>query len=131
MGIAGGAGCDGDGAGVIRVELPWPHKNLSPNSRVHWAVLAQHKSRARADACYLCRDSMAGMGLHHVSTKPKVSFKFRPADKRRRDVDNLISSTKAHRDGIADALGIDDSNFILTAEIGEPRKPACVEVTIS
>ena len=118
---------------VITLSLPWPHKDLSPNARVHWRPRAKVIKAARTEAYALM---FAGMTLRergrlYLREKLRVSFTFHPKDKRRRDVDNLISSTKAHRDGIADALGIDDSNFILTAEIGEPRKPACVEVTIS
>lgn len=35
-----------------------------------------------------------------------------PPDKRRRDDDNIIASFKSGRDGIADAIGIDDCRFI-------------------
>ena len=35
-----------------------------------------------------------------------------PPDKRRRDDDNAYAACKPYRDGIADALGIDDSRFI-------------------
>lgn len=37
---------------------------------------------------------------------------FYPPDKRRRDDDGLLASFKPHRDGIADALHIDDSRFV-------------------
>ena len=65
-----------------------------------------------------------------IGDKLPVKFTFHPSNKRRRDIDNLISATKAHRDGIADALNIDDSRFILTAEIGPVKPRACVEVRI-
>ena len=38
---------------------------------------------------------------------------FYPPDKRRRDDDNVIAAFKAGRDGLADALRIDDSRFRL------------------
>ena len=37
---------------------------------------------------------------------------FYPPDRRRRDDDGLLASMKAARDGIADALGVDDSRFV-------------------
>lgn len=37
---------------------------------------------------------------------------FYPPDRRRRDDDGLLASCKAYRDGIADALGIDDRRFV-------------------
>jgi crossover junction endodeoxyribonuclease RusA len=56
---------------------------------------------------------------------------FCPPDKRRRDRDNLIASMKAATDGIADALGTDDSKFIVTYAMGSPVKGGSVEVTIA
>jgi len=37
---------------------------------------------------------------------------FRPPTKRLPDDDNMLARFKAYRDGIADALGIDDKRFI-------------------
>lgn len=74
---------------------------------------------------------MGGHLLMRAKCGVGVKLTFRPADKRRRDVDNCIASMKAALDGIASALKADDSNFKLSAEIGEPRKPACVVVEIA
>lgn len=116
---------------MITITLSWPAKELSPNARLHWAKKAKFTRDARY-AGYCAIDWRRGDRMAFIDRdKLRVKFTFHPADKRRRDLDNLISSTKAHRDGIADALGIDDSKFILSAEIGEPRKPACVVVEIS
>ena len=40
-----------------------------------------------------------------------VRITFYPPDARRRDDDNMIGSFRAARDGIADALGVDDRRF--------------------
>jgi crossover junction endodeoxyribonuclease RusA len=56
---------------------------------------------------------------------------FQPPDKRRRDRDNLQASLKAHFDGIADALGVNDSLFVPTYAIGEPVKGGAVRVEIT
>ncbi len=59
-----------------------------------------------------------------------VSFEFCPPDERRRDRDNLIASMKAVTDGIADALGIDDFNFLTSYAMSEPVKGGAVLVTV-
>ena len=60
-----------------------------------------------------------------------IKLTFHPEDNRRRDLDNLISATKGLRDGISDALGIDDSKIQLTAEIGPIAATKHVVVEIS
>lgn len=50
-----------------------------------------------------------------------VTLTFYPPDKRRRDLDGCISACKAYLDGLADALGVDDSRFTLSARIA----PVC------
>jgi hypothetical protein len=47
----------------------------------------------------------------------ELSLNFYPRDRRKRDDDNLIASFKSGRDGIADALGVDDVNFLTTARL--------------
>lgn len=57
---------------------------------------------------------------------------FYPPDKRRRDDDGLLSSMKAARDGIADALGIDDHRFVSHPYVKEEvRKGGAVVVRIT
>ena len=51
-------------------------------------------------------------------------------DKRHRDADNAISSLKAHFDGIAEALGVNDKRFLPSFEFCEPEKPGRVEVVL-
>jgi crossover junction endodeoxyribonuclease RusA len=60
----------------------------------------------------------------------RVSLDFRPPDRRRRDLDNLLASMKAGLDGLADALGVDDSRWRLAIEMGEPAAGGCVCVTV-
>lgn len=55
-----------------------------------------------------------------------------PPDRRHRDDDNLIAGFKAYRDGIADALGIDDKRFRLHPFLHtEVRKGGEVRVAIT
>lgn len=47
------------------------------------------------------------------------------------DRDNAVSAMKAYQDGIAAAMGIDDSNFATPEiEFAAPRKPGQVEVRL-
>jgi crossover junction endodeoxyribonuclease RusA len=45
-------------------------------------------------------------------------------------LDNLLASMKAGLDGLADALGVDDSRWRLLIEMGEPVKGGCVCVKV-
>lgn len=92
--------------------LPWPSNKLSPNGRLHWAVVAKAKKAARQEAWALTKASKA---------KPAVSLHltFCPPDRRRYDIDGLLSRCKAYLDGIADAWGVDDNTFRLSMERGE------------
>jgi len=62
--------------------------------------------------------------------RAKVRVEFSPPDNRRRDLDGMIASHKAAQDGIADALGIDDSKFETTYAISTPIKGGAVTVTL-
>ena len=109
---------------------------MSPNARVHWAVLANVKAKARKDAAYAVYAALEG-GLREARLKlageGPIAFKvmFYPPDKRQRDDDNLVSMVKAARDGIADALGVNDRRFKSEYYFEEPCKPGRVEVRLS
>ena len=111
---------------MLRFELPWPDKRLSPNARVHWT----QKAKATKAARWVAFGRVLGHSLS-PGNPFSVCYTFHPGTNRRRDLDNLIASTKASTDGIAQALGVDDSTFKLSYAIGELRKPACVVVTVS
>lgn len=115
----------------MKVTLPWPDSNLSPNARVHWSKAAQAKSAARkwagmatlADIPLQARQAIAE-GDGPILMK----ITFYPPDKRRRDDDNAVAGFKAARDGIADALGVDDNRFRPSYFFEQPEKPGRVEV---
>jgi len=115
----------------IRLSLPWPDRALSPNGRPsHWGV--EHRAKAKAFAL-AHRTTLAALG---TSRKPgwaaaAIHWEFHPKTANKVDDDNAEGSCKAYRDGIADALGMDDANFIATRSFGEPVKGGCVHVTIS
>lgn len=104
------------------LELPYPPPQLSPNKRLHWAQIHKIKKKYRSDCALLARQAKGGI---------KFRMTFHPPCKRRRDRDNIIASCKALQDGLADAWGIDDSQFEITyAPLGEPVKHGKVVIEI-
>lgn len=111
--------------------LPWPHKDLSPNARVHWSKRAQAAKNFRASARLMA--IVAGWnGRSLPEGRLHLWVTFHPPTKRMPDDDNLLSRFKAQRDGIADALGIDDKRFISHPLVSsEVRKGGQVVVRIT
>jgi len=115
------------------IVLPWPDPRLSPNARTHWAVLAKVKKLARKDACTLATVAMPLKDKRAIAAgegRIPITVKFYPPDARLRDDDNAIASFKAARDGIADALGVDDRRFLPIYQFMAPDKPGRVEVIL-
>jgi crossover junction endodeoxyribonuclease RusA len=50
----------------------------------------------------------------NTSGKIPIEITFYPPDKRHRDADNMVASIKAGLDGIADALKVNDRQFLPT-----------------
>lgn len=96
---------------MIDIVLPWPPNELSPNGRNHWAKVARAKKAYRAS----CSLAAIAHGAKRIKAeKLHISLTFYPPNKRRHDLDNLLARMKSGIDGIADALGVDDSNFSLS-----------------
>lgn len=98
---------------MSHILLPWPPRVVHPNHRGHWSPKARATKRMRQDAAWAAKSS----GLTAPDGPLHVALTFYPPDKRRRDLDGCISACKAYLDGLADALGVDDSRFTLSARI--------------
>jgi crossover junction endodeoxyribonuclease RusA len=111
---------------MIDLVLPWPPKELSPNARVHWRQRHKH-AKAYRQACWALTKA-AGV----TAPEGQVYFwiTFCPPSRRRYDDDNLLGRFKAGRDGVADALGVNDFNFLTTLGIGDPVPGGAVRVHI-
>lgn len=109
---------------TVRLTLPWPPADLSPNARGSWQ--ARHRAaRAYRMTC----------GLHTL-TQRKASWRIpdgplrlrlifaapsRSANRERHDRDNLLARMKAGLDGVCDVLQFDDSRFAEVAvRMGAP-----------
>ncbi len=109
-------------AGSFLIQLGWPAKALSPNhrSRSHWPRTNALKA-ARKEGYFATLAAMHGGGAPKWSSE-RFAFIITayPPDRRARDDDNIKGAIKGHRDGIAQALGIDDSRFDERFQWGEP-----------
>lgn len=117
----------------VTVILPWPDRKLNPNYSKgrHWTSTTDQRKTARMAAHVLTSNA-----LHLAKTPDHVgdvalTIVFMAPDKRHRDRDNLLSALKPSLDGIADAMGVNDSQFnpiTISREFG--TKPGSVIVTI-
>ena len=114
--------------GTVTLALPWPSRNLSPNARCHWAVKAKSIKEARNVARVLTLQAFKLRKPHWSAAE--LHWEFHPKTANKPDGDNAESSVKAYRDGIADALGLNDANFTTTKSMGQPVKGGAVFVTI-
>ncbi len=116
---------------MLKIEIPYPPRELSPNSRCHWSVKYRAAKQAKSDA-YLA--TLAA--LRETPFTPGKTVQYRiiahPKTKRRRDRDNLLASCKHEIDGIAQALGVNDCIFECTGvEWAECWPCPTVEILIS
>ena len=118
---------------MLEVKLPWPHKALFPNAKGgrHWGSFQAQKIKARNDGQVATR---AALGTNKValSGKEPLRITFYAPDRRKRDVDGMHGAIKHHLDGMAKALGVDDSIFrpvVLDVEL-DPAKKGFVLVEV-
>jgi crossover junction endodeoxyribonuclease RusA len=127
-------------ATMTRIVLPWPAKELNPNRR-GWGKGAMHRhARLSKGAKELAHWTAKEAGWHRADThenyclgedRPTITITFCPPDNRRRDLDNLLASFKSSLDGIAAALGIDDSLWTPIPRRGEVVKGGKVVVELT
>jgi crossover junction endodeoxyribonuclease RusA len=116
---------------MITLELPWPDKALSPNARPHWARLAAARRYAHTEGLVATKQALAGRAYTPPDSGPiTVALTFCPKVARVRDRDNFQAACKAYLDGIAQALGVNDSRFYVVSDWGEKRRGGAVVVTI-
>lgn len=96
------------------IKLPFPDKVLNPNARVHWAKKHKASKKARESAYWATKEAKTKAPESELI---RFVVRFYPPDNRRRDDDNLEGAFKPMRDGIADALRINDSRFMVDKKI--------------
>ena len=116
---------------MIVVNLPWPPSQLNPNKRLHWSRKSRAARLYRNMCLVLTKSAIESSDYHYAGVgKMVLSIEFCPPDKRRRDDDNMLASFKSGRDGVADALGVDDNKFVTSFEVCSPVQDGAVIVTI-
>ncbi len=95
---------------TVLLRLGWPNSKLNPNKSRgrHWTY--NHKEKAAAK-----KEGWAEAKLRGAKNLSGSTFLLKvtgyPPHSSRLDDDNFLSSLKHHRDGIAEAMGVDDSAF--------------------
>jgi len=98
----------------MTITLPIPHKALSPNaaSPGRWRAKAKHIRIHRQRAKLRTLEALGGQPAPAFTG---YTLTFYHATKRNRDDDNAAASCKSYRDGIADALRMDDHKLTMSA----------------
>ena len=107
---------------MTTVVLPWPPKALSPNARTHWRAKAPVTAAYKRACWALAMEAgMVAPDVPEIAPQGRAGarpgrihlyLEFYPPDRRARDDDNMVASFKAGRDGLAQALGVDDKRFV-------------------
>lgn len=107
------------------IDLPWPPRDLHPNTRCHWT----RKHRATKAT----REAAQWLSCSHgpiEADRLNVTLTFFPPDNRRRDIDGMLSAAKALIDGVADSLEVDDSRWSIALRRGDVVKGGTVRFEI-
>lgn len=114
----------------LRMVLPWPPPQLSPNTRQHWTKLAKAKAAYREQCATTTRCDAPSWIVPPGDLHLTLAF-CAPAN-RRYDRDNLLARMKSGLDGVCDALGFDDSRIavITLRSLPSNGKPGHVELTL-
>ena len=104
-------------ASVLKIELPWPHSALSPNGRPHYYTKAAQTKKHVKLAWGAAKEQLPPC-FKHNGERITVRLTFHPKPKGPEpDKDNCIASCKAYLDGLAMALGVNDSLFDIAAPV--------------
>jgi len=98
---------------MLRIRLPFPARELSPNARRVWQASLTPKKEAREVGYYAAHEqSFHVSGWCLEKAKPlRLRIAIHPPDNRRRDLDNIVASLKSYQDGVFDYIGMDDSQI--------------------
>jgi crossover junction endodeoxyribonuclease RusA len=121
------------GLAPLKVVLPWPDRKLNPNYSKgrHWTSTTDERKKARTAARVVTLNVLLDAGWEAPGCDVPLTIVFMAPDRRHRDRDNLLSALKPSLDGMADAMGVNDSQFnpiTISREFGS--KPGSVIVTI-
>lgn len=105
------------------IRLPWPPKELSSNTRTDRRYTGHIRRKYKSDCAMMLRSQQV-----KIPPNALLDIGFHPPDKRRRDLDNMLTSIKYGIDGLAIASDCDDYGWAFTIWRGKPVKDGCVLV---
>ncbi|MGP9790676.1 hypothetical protein [Roseinatronobacter sp. NSM] len=111
---------------IIRVVLPWPAKEVWPNfiRSNHWSKWQDKAKVQKEYAHYAAKEVIGRQEVpRDREGKWKVHLHIFPPNLRRFDEDGVVGAQKSALDGIALALGVDDSLFAISHTIHAPHRP--------
>ena len=111
------------------VKLPWYSKEVSPNTRVHWAVERRAKRQHKELANIYTRN--AKVKFDKDKDRVFLYITYCPPSRRRMDLDNCLVSCKAYIDGISEAIQIDDARFSIQMQMSDEIYDGSIRVVIS
>lgn len=92
------------------IDITIPVRVISEaNCRQHWAIKSSRAKRQRHEAATAIK-----ICTEYRSLKLPLAISFIRYGKRKLDCDNLQGAFKAVRDGVADALNINDGSNLIT-----------------
>lgn len=109
------------------VTLGWPPRECSPNWRGHWSKKAKAAKAYRLDCFYLAKEAKLAIDFEGPI---HLWISFNKPSRRAMDEDNMIASMKSGLDGLAEALKVNDSRFVLHPFVSD-RIAGSVEVRLS
>ena len=117
---------------MIQIIVPFPDSVLLPNRRAGQPWQSTHAAKKTAHEAGKIAALQAAFGLPPLPPRNvDVTIVFTPPDRRKRDVDGMLSALKPTLDGIAEGLGIDDTRFNpIHLHRGEPMNGGKVTVII-
>lgn len=117
----------------MKIILPWPDKRVFPNFKrgTHWRAYRDAEKAGRELGHALACEALTWPQRQEIGDRSHMiplKVTFYPPDRRNRDDDGMVGAFKHYRDGIADALKVDDRRFRAHYFFEEPAKPGRVEV---
>lgn len=102
---------------MTEVRLPWPKRILWPNGRGHHMTIYKARKAAKAVAFWTAQEAKL---VAPESELIAVIIEFHPPTRAHSDEDGRIGACKAYLDGIAKAVGVNDSRFRLRPSLHPP-----------
>ena len=112
------------------VILPFPPAALAGHNNGTWRKRDKVVATYRAEAFHLTRDALRKQGFTAPEGDIAISIRFIPANERGDRV-NYAIRIKPQLDGIAEALGVNDKQFLPSYSFEPACQPGRVEIVLS